>query len=323
MRRIAVRFFLPVLIVGILVPVVSMVVVEPSAGDLTRTGFLPERQFGWRAAQPALFRRTSNSTNSEATVLVIGDSFSGIGLWQQAALGKREKYVTYQFGRLCSDFGGVLRSMHLSPRVVIIEAVERDFDQRFFSTCDRSRLENAAPNAPSADPKTRDRSLIGGMYGAKYVAGSLLYFLYRGEQHRPGPSGGVFVARVSDGCALFSNHDCEYGLFLGDDRNPPVLPLNKFRSPVLRYLRQAGVERIVVVPIPNKTSVYLQPGTLAKLKDDYLAQFGIQNDVEMVPLHQRFAADRYAIKDFYLPNDTHLSPAGMQVLGEYVGAHFK
>lgn len=256
-------------------------------------------------------------------MLVIGDSFSGIGHWQEVALGQREKYVTYGFGRLCSDFADILRKKRLAPRVVIIEAVERYFDERFFSSCDHSRLEDAAPNALTANPETPDRSIFSGLYGAKYVAGSLFYFLRRGEQHRAGHSGGVFVARVAGGCSLFSNRDCEHGLFLGDDRNQPVLPLDKFKSPVLSYLREAGVERIVIVPIPNKTTVYLQSESEARLKDAYVAEFGIQNNVEVVTLHQRFVADRHRAKDFYLPNDTHLSPRGMQMLGGYIGEHFK
>ena len=323
MRRLAIRFFIPVLLLGILMPMAAMVLVEPSNGDLTRTGFLPEREFGWRAAQPSLLRRTSNATNSEATVLVIGDSFSGIGHWQEIAFGRREKYVTYSFGRLCSDLVDSFRKQRLAPRVVIIEVVERYFDERFFSSCDQSRLEDAAPNALTADPETPARSIFSGMFGAKYVAGSLFYFLRRGEQHRSGHSGGVFVAPVADGCSLFSNRDCEHGLFLGDDRNSPGLPLEKFKSPVLSYLREAGVERIVIVPIPNKTTVYLRPESEARRKDAYVAEFGIRNNVEVVTLHQRFVSDRYRTKDFYLPNDTHLSPRGMQVLGGYIGEHFK
>ncbi len=301
----------------------AMVLVEPLNGDLTRIGLLPEREFGWRATQPPLVRQTSNATNLEASVLVIGDSFSGIGHWQEIALGQREKYVTYGFGRLCSDFSEVLRKKQLAPRVVIIEVVERYFGDRFFSACDSSRLEDAASNALTEDPELPARSIFSGMFGAKYVVGSLFYFLRRGEQHRSGHSGGVFVAPVADGCSLFSNRDCEHGLFLGDDRDLPGLPLDKFKSPVLSYLREAGVERIIIIPIPNKTTVYLDPESEARRKDAYIAEFGIRNNVEVVTLHQRFMSDRYRAKDFYLPNDTHLSPRGMKVLGGYIAEHFK
>ena len=323
MHGIFLRFFLPVLLLGLMAPIAAMVFVEPSHGDLTRTGFLPERQFGRTEPQPPLLRRTSNSADPEATILVVGDSFSGIGFWQEIALGRNERYVTYNFGRLCSDIADTLREKRLAPRVVIIQVVERYFDERFFLPCDHSRLENAAPNAQIADPEMPNRSIFSGWYGAKYVAGSLLYFLSRGEQHRPGHSGGVYVTRIADGCLLFSNRDCEFGLFLGDDRTMPALPLDKFRSPVVRYLKDAGVQRILILPIPNKTSVYLEPLPKAQLKDAYLAEFARQNGVELVPLFQRFVADRQRAKDFYLPNDTHLSARGMKVLGEYAGERFR
>jgi hypothetical protein len=323
MHGIFLRFFLPVLLLGLMAPIVAMLFVEPSHGDLTRTGFLPERQFGRTEPQPPLLRRTRNAADSEASTLVVGDSFSGIGFWQEIALGRNERYVTYSFGRLCSDIADTLRKKRLAPRVVIIQVVERYFDERFFSSCDHSRLEDAAPNALLADPEMPSRSIFSGSYGAKYVAGSLLYFLRRGEQHRPGHSGGVYVNPIADGCLLFSNRDCEFGLFLGDDRTMAGLPLDKFKSPVVSYLKDAGVQRILILPIPNKTSVYLEPVSKATLKDAYLAEFARQNGVELVPLFERFDADRRRTRDFYLPNDTHLSARGMKVLGEYVGEHFR
>lgn len=323
MDKLSIRFFLPVLLLGILAPLAAMVIVEPASGDLTRIGFLPAREFGWQAAQASMVRRTSNAGNTEATVLVVGDSFSGIGLWQQIAFGDTEKFVTYGFGRICPDIGSLLDKMHLKPKTVVIEVVERYFDERFFGKCDQSRLEEAAPNATIADSEHRDRSILYGAYGAKYIAGSLLYFLRRGEQHRSGHSGGVYVAPVANGCEFFSNRECEYGLFLGDDRDRPALPLEEHLSPVFRYLREAGVERIVIVPIPNKTSVYLQSPSQAKRKDQYLNEFSIRNEVELVALSEKFHVDRHHVKDFYLPDDTHLSPRGMQVLGGYIGERFR
>lgn len=154
------------------------------------------------------------------------------------------------------------------------------------------------------------------------MAGSLLYFLDRGGQHRSGHSGGVHVKRIADGCLLFSNRDCDFGLFLGDDVIMIWLPREKIESPVVSYLKNAGVERVLIMPIPNKTSVYLEPLTEARIKDAYLGEFARRNGVEVVPLFERSIADRQRDKDFYLPNDTHLSARGMQVLGEYVREQF-
>jgi hypothetical protein len=321
MGKLSLRFFLPVLLLGVLAPLSAMVFVEPAAGDLVRIGFLPAREFGWQAPQPPLVRRTSSASGAEATVLVIGDSFSGIGLWQDVALSG-EKYATYGFGQICTDIGETLGKMKLGPKTVVIQMVERYFDDRFFGGCDKSRLEDAAPNALTSDPVQRDQSILHGNYGAKYVVGSLFYFLHPGEQHRPGHSGGVDVAPVENGCLLFSNRECAYGLFLGDDRLRTELPLAKHVSPVFDFLRQGGVERIIVVPIPNKTSVYLQSIQDAKRKDTYLEEFAKRNGIEVVLLNQRFFADRNRVKDLYLPDDTHLSARGMQVLGGYIRETF-
>ena len=322
MNRALQRFFIPVLFLGLLLPLMGMIVIGPLNGDLTRIGFLPERQFVQMEAQPSLIRKTSNVSDNAATVLVVGDSFSGIGFWQEIALGQSERYVTYNFGRICSDFDEVLKKKKLSPSIVIIQVVERYFDERFFSSCDHSRLENTEPNALIPEPTMPSSSIFSGSYGAKYMAGSFIYFLNGGEQYRSGHSGGVHIKKLANGCLLFSNRDCDLGLFLGDDFIMTGLPREKFESPVVGYLKKAGVTRIILMPIPNKTSVYLESLTQARIKDAYLSEFAIHNRVEVVPLFERFNLDRLLSKDFYLPNDTHLSARGMQVLGGYVREHF-
>ena len=322
MNRALRRFFIPVLFLGLLLPLIGMIVIGPLNGDLTRIGFLPERQFVQMEAQPSLIRKTSNVSDSAATVLVVGDSFSGIGFWQEIALGQSERYVTYNFGRICSDFDEVLQKKKLAPRTVVIQVVERYFDERFFSSCDHSKLENAAPNAVTPEPILPNRSIFSGSYGAKYIAGSFLYFLNGGEQYRSGHSGGVYVKAVANGCSLFSNLDCDFGLFLGDDFIMTGLSREKLESPVIGYLKKAGVTRVIVIPIPNKSSVYLESLADARIKDAYLGEFALHNRIEVVTLFESFNLDRLRGKDFYLPNDTHLSARGMQVLGGYVREHF-
>ncbi len=127
------------------------------------------------------------------------------------------------------------------------------------------------------------------------------------------------MKRVSNGCALFSNLDCAYGLFLGDDYKQPALPLATYRSSVFDYLREVGTRRILIVSIPNKTSVYFQSPEEAALKDAYLVEFGKRNGAEVVLLNQRFVEARSQMKDFYLPNNTHLSPRGEEILGKLIG----
>lgn len=316
--RSIISFLVGVVILGMAVPFATMWVIEPLAGDLTRIGALPEREFGWNGHQPDLYRRTNNVAGGQADVLVVGDSFSGLGFWQPAAFGERIVYATFSFGRICADFGALLKDMKLSPRIVVVQTVERLFEQRFFSSCDKSQLAAAAGNSTTPIAGARDREIFYRPFGAKYAIGSLRYFAFGGEQFRAGHSGGVHVLRVADGCSLFTNRDCEYSLFLGDDLNLPAIPLNRHESPMIEYLKAAGIERIIVLPIPNKYQTYFQSLEEARASDEYLREFALRNDVEILPLHERFVDDKRRVRDLYLPNDTHLSPAGMRLLGRYV-----
>lgn len=294
-----------------------MLVIEPLDGDLTRVGSLPERAFGGRQTSIALPRRPSTASAREAKIVVIGDSFSQRGLWQYSAFGAEEKYVTFAYGQICEDIGNLFRKLGLEPTVVVVETVERMFAERMFSSCKKSQLRSLAASKEEFSD-SREMNIFRGSFSAKYVGGSLLYFVNGGEQHRMGHNGGVFVREIELGCMYFSHRDCKYGLFLGDDYRFPKLPLTVYRSPILKYLKATGVKKIVVVSIPNKSSIYLQSVSDAREADEYLQAFARRNGVEVVPVHSNLIKDKRAILDLYLPNDTHLSARGMSLLGGYV-----
>lgn len=314
----ALRFFLPVLLIGVCVPVGTMALVQPIAGDLTRTGFLPERAFGWNAPQPPITAVASNAAPDKAKILVVGDSFTWTGRWQGAAFGQQDRYISFGFGDICADIGDHMRKSGLAPDVAIVEVVERLFAQRFLSKCAKSDLKPSLPNATAPTSSQRDTGILYGSFGAKYALGGLLYLARRGPQHRAGHSGGVDVRPVPDGCARFSHSDCGNALFLGDDEQLPSLPLVEFESPMIAYLKAAGVKRIIVMSIPNKTSVYLRSPDQAQRSDAYLAEFARRNGVEAVPLHALFVSLKDKHRDFYFGNDTHLSNEGMTILGGQV-----
>jgi len=309
------RFFIPVLLIGVCVPVGTMALVQPIAGDLTRIGFLPERSFGWNAPQPPILGIASNAAPGKAKILVVGDSFSWTGRWQSAAFADKDSYISFGFGDVCADIGDYMRKAGLAPEVVVIETVERLFAQRFLSKCAKSDLKPSLPNATEPTPPRRDTGILYGSFGAKYVLGGMLYLARPGPQHRASHSGGVYVRPVPDGCARFSHADCANALFLGDDELNPSLPLTEFDSPMISYLKAAGVKKIIVLTIPNKTSIYLRPPELAQRSDAYLAEFGRRNGVLTVALHALFTGLKDKHRDFYFGNDTHLSNEGMTILG--------
>jgi hypothetical protein len=313
------RFFIPVLLLGVCVPVGTMALVQPISGDLTRIGFLPERSFGWNAPQPEIWTATGNARPADTRILVIGDSFTWTGRWQASAFGKDQSYISFGFGEVCADIGDYFQKAGLAPKVVVIEAVERTFAQRFLSKCAKSELKPALPNATAPMAGKRDTGIFYGSFGAKYVLGGLAYLMSPGPQHRVAHSGGVDVRPVSDGCERFSHSACGYALFLGDDRLLPSLPLNEYQSPMIEQLRAAGVKTIIVVSVPNKTSVYMQSVEQARQSDLYLSEFARRNDVLALQLHEKFVTYARRYRDFFFANDTHLSNQGMAILGEQIG----
>lgn len=108
-----------------------------------------------------------------------------------------------------------------------------------------------------------------------------------------------------------------------DDANLPALPLKPNVSPMIKYLKTPGIERIVVLPVPNEQQTCFQSAPDARASDDHLREFGRRNGVEVVPLHKHFLGDKYRVRDLYLLADTHLSPAGMLLPGRNVGACFQ
>lgn len=312
------RFFLPVLLLGVCLPVGTMALVQPIAGDLTRIGFLPERSFGWNAPQPPILAAAANATPDKAGIVVVGDSFTWTGLWQSAAFTDQDRYISFGFGDICADIGAYMRKSGLAPDVVVVEAVERLFAQRFLSKCATSELKPSLPNAGKPTPPQRDTSILYGSFGTKYALGGLLYLARPGPQHRATQGGGVYVRPVPDGCARFSHADCGNALFLANDELLPSLPLTEYDSPMIAYLKAAGVKKIIVISIPNKTSVYLRSAEQAERSDAYLSEFARRNGVQVVQLHSLFMGMKEKYRDLYFGNDSHLSNGGMTILGAQV-----
>lgn len=312
------RFFIPILLLGVCVPLGTMALVQPISGDLSRIGFLPERSFGWNAPQPRIWDTPSNAAPADAKIVVVGDSFTWTGRWQSTAFRNRESYISFGFGEICADIGDYFRASGLAPDVVIIETIERLFAQRFLSKCAKSDLKASLPNATAPTRPQRDTDIFHGSFGAKYALGGLLYLASPGPQHRTGHSGGVDVLPVPNGCARFSHADCGYALFLGEDVLLPSLPLTEYESPMIAYLKAAGVKTIIIMSIPNKTSIYLSPLEQARQSDAYLAEFARRNEVQALQLHDLFMKLKDMHRDFYFGNDTHLSYRGMTLLGEQV-----
>ena len=329
------EFLMVFFVMGLVAPIAVLRFLQPLSGDLTRLGLLPERAFGWNIAEPIIAGRSATVEKLEdAEILVIGDSFSISGVWQAYTFSPERKYITLRLGRICRDYPEYIASLGKPPKTLIIQVVERnardvltvDCAESLLKTVDgRQELRGGRPlvlaHKDSDEPHTGDRpkSILDGVFGYKYVVGSALYYLFPGVQHRPGSDGGVWIKKVDDGCRFFSNAECEFSLFLGHDFTRPRLG-EDFRSHKLATVKSTS-ERVLVIVIPDKSSVYLESRDQALRKDEALRLFGRQLAIDVVPLHTAFYDAKFRIKDLYSPNNSHLSVAGYRELATRLAAH--
>jgi hypothetical protein len=126
-----------------------------------------------------------------------------------------------------------------------------------------------------------------------------------------------------DGCSLFSNKLCNYGLFYSHDFDK-----NTFNSidnvlSINRDLQKEGIKAIWLV-VPDKATVYLGYGKYNS--NPYVniwAEFAKHSELAAPHLGEIFNQNKSAIKDFYMPNDVHLSTSGYLYLGAFMANYIR
>lgn len=291
-------------------------------GDLSRIGQVSERQFGWTTPQPHVAPELLRAAPvRQADVLVIGDSFSAGHRWQSVLTGSGLRVATIAWGdiggRLCSDFDQWLSQTGFRGKWVVIESVERSFGgylQRSAS-CRKMKPVPAAEWPIEPTPQHEQPPEAGLNWNATLATG--WYSLMRTQRaQRMVPSehdtdiGPQVRARVvDDGCAMFSNRLCNKPLFFRDD--DLAIELSPAQVPQMQAFTRAHASvAIVWMIVPNKTTTYIDPmhGRSFALA---LNQAGLGPDLfAWTQQHKR------KVRDFYLPNDTHLSLQGQLLLGQ-------
>ena len=108
--------------------------------------------------------------------------------------------------------------------------------------------------------------------------------------------------------AIFIDHDFKKETFNSIDN---VLAVNK-------NLQAVGIQAIWLV-VPDKSTVYLGYGALNQYPYQNIWQTFAQYPELVAPdLGSEFIKQSRIIKDFYMPNDTHLSTNGFLYLGEFM-----
>jgi hypothetical protein len=321
---VSVRVFLAVFgFVGVVLPLTTMWMLQPLSGDLTRIGRLPESRFGWNRPQPVFEQALATVTSpAQAKILVLGDSYSINGVWQHAAFGDAVRFATLRSsGALCQDFSDTLIKLGASPQLLVLQISERHLIDRMPPGCLKSGFRWWAPEAQArTSAALRDRFWIfGGAFGYRYVMDALRFMLNAEPQHREGAYGGVQVKEVPQGCQYFSHAECGLGLFLGWDftKQPIKEGLRTATQDGLNAAMRAAPTVLLVV-VPSKASIYLETRADAKRKDAELVALASGQSLVVLPLFERFHAAARQMQDFYLPNDTHLSPSGEAQLGRHI-----
>jgi hypothetical protein len=302
----------------------------PYVGDLTRMGFLSERQFAWRDPQPAVEAAHMRAVRlADADVVVVGDSFSGTWVWQSELVKRGLKVKTLVWadvGLICADFGPWLRRQGYRGETVVVQSVERELAERLAqsvncreTTARLGKDEAASTPAPEAMPPTPALN-----WGEQVLTGARTWHNTRkvaalsGEMVL-GDSTAPYVVRakhLEQGCRWFSHALCTKGVFLNKDFLHP--PLEARMAAQMQAISQAqrasaGGEppvRLLWLAVPDKTTVYLERQSPFWAEVEKL---GLGPD-----LYKVLVTGRDQVRDLYLPNETHLSNAGYLLLGRTV-----
>lgn len=291
-------------------------------GDLTRLGILPERDFGWQQPQPLVEAKYLHSYPiAEADVLIVGDSFSASLVWQSQLVRGGFKPATLHWDnvKLCiEDFAQVIRQAGFSGRYVVIEAVERTFHDRMYSICKKgSKIAKTSEHRGASPPTNQPRfSLASVRLGAKWVIEVMLNkFRYT---YRPADDmefGTVRMFALDNGCERFTNHLCNYALFYTDDFSKPTFSSADTALILDQNLKNAGMQTLWLV-VPDKSTVYLGNGKFGSMPyTNPWKSLQTKGVPVIADLDEKFIQESHRVKDFYAPNNTHLSPTGYLFLG--------
>lgn len=287
-------------------------------GDLTRIGLISDSEFGWTREPPHVPPELLRAVPvAQADALVIGDSFSSTGRWQSVLTKGGYRVTTVSWGRLneslCDDFDDWLVRSGFKGKLVIIESVERLLNARVEQM--RRCKQMKKPLGSRIEPFLTPAENVPGFalnWGAKITSGWYIAHNTRGAKATPADttSGYMTKARgVVKGCEMFSHRLCTKALFFGDDDSNGELPAVSVAT-MQAFTKAQSAIPILWMVIPNKTTTYIDPGHSRAFVEAFKA-------ASLGPDLFSFAQEKKTqIRDFYFPNDTHLSMHGQLALGE-------
>ena len=304
---------------------------EKLYGDLARVGNFPERYFGWQAPQPTISPDLlKDYPLAEADILVIGDSFSVSRIWQTKLIADGLKVGTMIWDELKtgdtlpSDLGEALRDAGFNGRYVVIESIERLFQKRM-KTLTKAHypivkkdifINMDFPLYPFTQRERFSLSKLNGAdWGVKALYNTVKLFLNLPDKYLKSR----YVQAIHfDGCQLFSHRLCNYAIFVESDFKKETFNSIANVLAVNKNLQSVGIRPIWMI-VPDKATVYLGYGALNQYPYQNIWQLFAQYPELIAPdLGAAFIPKSRTVKDFYMPNDTHLSTNGFLYLGDFM-----
>ncbi len=292
-------------------------------GELTRMALLPESLFGWIKPQPAIEAKwMRQATLQEADVLVIGDSFSDGRVWQTVLTRQGLKVRTESWDSMrgiCGDFAPWLRAQGFVGKYLVLESIERNLvdDLNKSVACQHMQYHpNPKTDAPRYPPAV-SFDVHRGNYDGKLSTGiktRLNVLQYERLSRSPDfkswlMSNDVKMARVTNGCELFSHARCNDALFLAKDRAEEIDAIALQDIETLNA-RLHGITPTWVF-VPNKSTAYLYPDK--QFWNEAGRRFHAPDLLRMT----RHAIQEKTV-DLYPANNTHFSTTGYLLMGETI-----
>ena len=287
-------------------------------GDLSRLGRLSDADFGWQERPPKLPEKQHMIAVplAEADIVVIGDSFSMTHVWQAELVRAGYKVTTIYWGSyretMCADTQQWLVDAGFRGKLVIYESVERLLKERMRLSTQCAHM--TAPFVPRLIPPVTALAEKPGFAlnsSATLATGVITWDRTRRARAAPGDISfdETQVRVVPDGCTLFSNRLCPKVLFFKQDQKAGELDAGDFER-MKEFNAKQTLFPYVWMVIPDKTTTYFAPDHSKAFRDVYMP-------AKLGPDFFTMAAENHTkVKDFYFPNDTHMSTYGQQIMGK-------
>ena len=297
--------------------------IQPLIGDLTRVSNVSEKDWGWNRPQPPISVQ-STETNEDPEILVIGDSFSEKNIWQ-SELNRLsgliiKSYRWEDFGHPSCIEQGIKNLKEKYPSIVkvLVQTVERESTPRFIALEVKNQacpdnFESSIHTNAYQTAKLRPKILTE-IPDLVYTLKSLIALTKKYTQTVISGDGYISPLNKDD---LFSNRNSNALLYYAVD-------MEKIKWTKLQYdqsvkniknldenFKKQNLQLIIVV-VPDKSTVYNQFLTKNPFKniDSNIWDELKGSSIKYIDLNKTFKLNVQHIKDFYLPNDTHLGGNG-------------